>query len=107
MAVATETIPTAKPAFELIDERLCQKVSPRYDHARLQSVVTALFSTWAKDRGRVGTEWRFYFGADRGQNSLVPDVAYLSFERLPRDGRDEAQEPQLAPDVAVEILSPG
>lgn len=109
MASASEVrIPSAKPAFELIDERLCQKVSPKYDHARLQSVLATLVSYWAKGRGRVGTEWRFYFDVpESGRNSLVPDVAYLSYERLSREQRAAAQEPHVAPNLAVEILSPG
>jgi Uma2 family endonuclease len=108
MASSIETIiPHAKPAFELIDERLSQKVSPQYDHARLQSKLCSLLSDWAQGRGRVGSEWRFYLDVpEPGRNSLVPDVAYLSYDRLPREARAAAQEPRLAPDAAVEILSP-
>jgi Uma2 family endonuclease len=105
MAIATErTIPEAKPAFELIDDRLCQKVSPQYDHGRLQLILAGRMATWARGRGRVATEWRCYL--DVAGASLVPDVAYVSYERLPRERRAEAQQPHLAPDVAIEILSP-
>ena len=104
MAIA---IPEAKPAFELIDERLTQKVSPPYDHARLQYNLAYRIGVWAKNRGRVGTEWRFYLDMpEPGRNSLVPDVAYLSYDRLSRDEREAAQEPRMAPNLAVEILSP-
>ena len=108
MPIATEiTIPEAKPAFEFIDERLVQKVSPRYSHARLQYNLAYLIGVWARDRGRVGTEWRFHLDLpEPGRNSLVPDVAYLSYERLPREARAAAEEPHVAPDLAVEILSP-
>ena len=44
-------IPDAKPAFERIDDRLCQKVSPRYDHARLQGKLFVALSTWADAGG--------------------------------------------------------
>ena len=58
MATSTETIiPHAKPAFELIDERLSQKVSPQYDHARLQR-NTSLFGD-GQGRGRVGSSGAF------------------------------------------------
>ena len=102
-------IPDAKPAFELIDGRLCQKVSPRYDHAALQGYLVSAMRTWARSggHGRVGTEWQFFLGdPERGRNAFVPDVAYLSYERLPRGERDGAQVPRVAPDVAVEILAP-
>lgn len=107
LAIQLEKMVPAKPAFELVDDRLSQKVSPQYAHARLQSTLATLMTAWAKGRGRVGTEWRFTFVpvGDRIA-SLVPDVAYLSYERLPRERRAEAELPQLAPDVAVEILSP-
>ena len=37
---------------------------------------------------------------------LVPDVAYVSNERLRPLSYEEPQVPPLSPDVAVEILSP-
>jgi Uma2 family endonuclease len=108
MAIAIRaSIPTAQPAFELIDGRLCQKVSPKHDHGRLQFILASLVWSWAKGRGRVATEWRFYLDLPQpGRNSLVPDIGYLSFDRLGRERRDDAQEPEIAPDVAFEILSP-
>ena len=65
---------------------------------------------WAVGRGRVGTEWRFYFiPGEHKPSSLVPDVAYVSYERLPQDvqPRDALERPRIAPDIAVEIWSPG
>lgn len=108
MAVAAHpTIPEAKPAFELIDDRLCQKVSPKYDHARLQGHVDHLLRALGREHGRVGIEWRFTFDGPEGRpQSLVPDVGFLSFERIGRERRSDAQEPEVAPDIAVEVLSP-
>jgi len=101
-------IPDVKPAFELYRGTLRQKVSLRYTHARLQAALSTLLGAWAKNRGRVGTEWRFYFIERDGapSSSLVPDVAYLSFDRLPKHPREAAEQPTIAPDIAVEILSP-
>jgi Uma2 family endonuclease len=104
-SIDTINIPHAKPAFELIDERLSQKVSPQYDHARLQGTLMSRLSDWAHGRGRVGSEWRFYLDTPEPGHSFVPDVAYLSYDRLPREARAAAQQPHLAPDVAFEILS--
>lgn len=107
MSVVSQVqIPEAKPAFELIDERLVQKVSPRYRHAKLQLTLGRLLTDWAGDRGRVGSEWRFHLNLPGSENSVVPDVAYLSYDRLPAEAEDEAEEPRVAPDIAVEILSP-
>jgi Uma2 family endonuclease len=38
---------------------------------------------------------------------LVPDVAYVAVERLRGLSGDELEVPRLAPDVVVEVLSPG
>lgn len=108
MSVASKVaIPEAKPAFELIDGRLVQKVSPRYTHARLQLELLGVIGAWARERGRVGSEWRFALDDAPGRPWVVPDVAYLSYERVPRKQREAAEEPHVAPDLAVEILSPG
>jgi len=63
---------------------------------------------WAAGRGEVGPEWRFRV-APPGEvrRPLVPDVAYVSNERLRPLSNEELEVPPLAPDVAVEILSPG
>jgi len=101
-------IPEVKPAIESIRGRYAQKMSPRRRHAILQLRMGALLTQWAGGRGEVGTEWRFYISpAGEAPSSLVPDVAYVSFERLPLDLGEAREKPEIAPDIAVEILSPG
>jgi len=101
-------LPEIKPAVELYRGVRRQKVSPRFTHAHLQGRIAAILGAWARGRGRVGTEWRFYFLEQSGapSSSLVADVAYVSFERLPYEADHEAEQPRIAPDIAVEILSP-
>jgi len=101
-------IPEVKPAFELYRGTLRQKVSPRWTHARLQFALATILNAWAGNRGRVGTEWRFYFIERAGapSSSLVPDVAYLSYERLAKHPQEAAERPTIAPDIAIEIVSP-
>src|ERR1700729_2450854 len=97
-----------KTYVESIRGRREAKVSPKRRHALVQARVARILEDWAGDRGEVGVEWRFYLLEDRAQSSLVPDVAYVSFERLPRSLPDDARErPRFAPDIAVEIISPG
>jgi Uma2 family endonuclease len=103
-------LPETKPAFEWINGRAVQKVSPRRKHALAQTTFAAALNAWARlsGAGMVGTEWRFQIeppGEER--RPLVPDVAFLSYERLPYDVQLETDVPRIAPDVAVEILSPG
>ena len=103
------TVPITKPATEWVNGRALQKVSPQELHARVQCRMAAALGAWA-DRtrsGRVGTEWEFRVTPPHEPTRpLVPDVAFLSYDRLGYDEDDAAQIPYLAPDVAVEIVSP-
>jgi Uma2 family endonuclease len=96
-----------KPETEWVRGRPLQKVSPTYRHGRLQSLLSRMLTAWAEGRGRVATEWRFRVNPPgEAIRPLVPDVAYLSYRRLPAAEDGAAQTPLGAPDVAVEILSP-
>lgn len=100
-------IPDVKPAIELYRGQQRAKVSPQYTHARLQLRCAQILDRWAIGRGRVGTEWRFYFiDGPAAPSSLIPDVAYVSFARIAENARSEAERPTIAPDIAIEILSP-
>lgn len=103
-------VPDTKPATEWIHGRPLQKMTPRERHARAQLRFAGALLEWADKTtsGRVGTEWDFRI-APPGEQSrpLVPDVAYVSYERVPFDDEAGAQIPRVAPNVVVEILSPG
>jgi Uma2 family endonuclease len=100
-------LPQTEPETEWVRGRALQKVSPQRDHARLQLGLAIALDRWAAGRGEVGTEWRFRVAPPgESRRPLVPDVAYVSNERIrPLTGQD-LQVPPLAPDIAVEILSP-
>jgi Uma2 family endonuclease len=101
--------PQTKPASEWIFGRIVQKARPPYRHANAQARVASAFLSWADEygAGRVGTEWEFRI-APPGEvaRTLVPDVAFLSYVKLGFDQDDAAQMPSIAPNVAVEVLSP-
>ena len=98
----------AKPAMEWLLGEPVQKVSPAYSHSFWQRLFGDELHRWGEERGRIGPEWRFWLSPGYGPaRYLVPDVAFVSFDRLPRDApRPSIEEPHLAPDVVVEILSP-
>jgi Uma2 family endonuclease len=104
------TLPEAKPALEWVNGRVLQKMSPKRRHAVAQGRFFAALDEWAHDgqKGIVGTEWRFRVqppGEER--RPLVPDVAYLSYARLSYQEQQVTDEPKIAPDALVEVLSPG
>ncbi len=109
-ATLPRPFPDTTPATEFINGRLVQKMSPRGLHARVQAAVSRALLDWADQTGsgRVGSEWDFDLCLPGGAiNRLVPDVAYLSYARVAFDDDASAEIPTVAPDVAVEILSPG
>ena len=108
MSIHEIVLPETEPETEWILGRAVQKVSSFRTHALLQLLVGGALRSWAKGRGEVGSEWRFR-PAPTGEirRPLVPDIAYVSDERLAGlQGRD-LEAPPFSPDVAVEILSPG
>ena len=96
-----------KPYIEVLDGVRQPDVSPYEIHGRVAGRIFGQLDAWAGDEGRVAAEVRFYFRrADGAWSSVLPDVDYISEERLPGGMHDDAQRPRIAPDLAVEILSP-
>jgi Uma2 family endonuclease len=107
MAQYEIVLPESKPETEWVRGRPLQKVSPQRTHARLQGALTMRLDRWAAGRGEVAPEWRFRVAPPGGvRRPLIPDVAYVSNERLRTLSDEELEIPPLAPNVAVEILSP-
>ncbi len=95
------------PYIEVLDGERLHDVSPYPIHGRIAARICPQLDEWAGDRGGVGVEVRFYFSrADGKWSSLLPDVEYTSFARVPNSMDDTSQRPRVAPDIAVEILSP-
>ena len=85
-------------------------MAPKRRHSLAQTSFAAALLAWAEKMGAgmVGTEWCFRImppGEER--RPLVPDVAFLSYERMPYDEQERTEEPGIAPDVVVEVASPG
>jgi Uma2 family endonuclease len=102
-------LPEAKPALEWIGGRVVQKVSPQRKHALAQTRFAIALEAWARagGRGTVGTEWEFRLKPpEEVRRPLVPDVAFVSFDRLPYDDEAAADVPHVAPEIVVEVLSP-
>jgi Uma2 family endonuclease len=101
-------LPDAEPEFEWILGRAVQKMSPKRRHALLQGELLMRLSAWARGHGEVGPEWRFRLeppGEDI--RPLVPDIAYLSYQRMGDASDDDLEAPRMAPNIAVEIRSAG
>lgn len=95
--------------FERLDGRSYPKVSPKSTHALVQVAFASLLRTLARGHGKVLTELRCRVGSADGSDSyLLPDVAVIATERWRSLGSDrDREEPPFAPDIVVEIRSPG
>lgn len=107
--MADITLPETKPALEWVNGRALQKVSPKRKHSLAQTRFAAALDSWTRRTraGNAGTEWRFQVqppGEDA--RPLVPDVAFLSYARLPFEVQQVTDVPIISPDVVVEVLSP-
>jgi len=89
---------------ELIDGVRVRKVSPKLRHATVQLTLGMILRRCAQGRGKVATEWRCLL--ESGRSELVPDVSFVSNERLAPLSTEEREMPPFAPDVAVEVRSP-
>ena len=93
--------------WELIDGELAE-MSPSADEpSSIGATVTGMLWSFARPRrlGRVyNAEGGFVLFADR-ETVRAPDVAFVRAERMPR-GNARKHFVRLAPDLAVEVLSP-
>ena len=96
-----------KPYIEVLDGEKQPDVSPYHGHGAVAAEMVMQLGPWARGNGTVATEVRFYFLHGDGRwSSLLPDVSYTSYARLPKDPIAQWERPRIAPDIAVEILSP-
>lgn len=96
----------SKPLCELIDNTLVEK-AVGFEASVVAATISALLRNFAASR-RLG----IVSGADGMFRLLAssvrgPDVAFLSRERFPGGQFPQDAYPSLAPDLAVEVLSPG
>ncbi len=99
-------LPETEPPSEYVDGEIVQKVAPQADHGVLQYTFARWIddATWPDRLGQVVPEVRCVLPG----RSYIPDVSYVRAERLPRDENGRIAGNLVgAPDLAVEILSPG
>lgn len=100
------TMPETKPASEYIGGQIVQKPMPQGQHSRIQGKLVNTVNTAAEDDqiALAFPELRCTFG---GHHAIVPDVVVFTWNRIPFV--EEGIIPnkfELAPDWAVEIISP-
>jgi Uma2 family endonuclease len=95
------------PEIEYLDGQPYPKVSPNLTHSLVQGALVRILHRCASKRGRVGPELDVHPGQiDGSRTTFVPDVAYVSMERLRALSAVDREEPPFSPDIAVEVWSP-
>jgi len=93
--------------WEYLDGEVHPKVSPRQRHAVVQTALAAIVRELGRTHGQVGTEWDVWLPDREKLTKFIPDVSFFSFERLRAMNEEDREFPPCAPDIAVEVLSPG
>jgi Uma2 family endonuclease len=82
------------------------EMSPKFFHSSITGALFTLLNQWAPQRGRVRIEWAVSLRQANQPWVPVPDLTYVSYDRLPADwSKDEAC--PVSPELAIEIISLG
>lgn len=82
------------------------EMSPKFFHSSITGALFTLLNQWAQQRGRVRIEWAISLNRADESWVPVPDLTYVSYDRLPAGwSKDEAC--PVSPELAIEIISLG
>lgn len=98
-------LPEGDVTYEFVNGQAVPKVSPKYFHSSLQQALLFIISAWCKNQGRVRPEWAIILKRNGQDWSPVPDVTYISYERLPVSWKRNEACP-VPPELVIEIISP-
>ena len=98
-------LPDLDESYELVEGEAIKKMSPKFFHSRLTASFWSELSSWSNDSGQVAIEWSVVLQRLGKDWVPVPDLLYVSHERLAADWREDAPCPVL-PELVIEIVSP-
>jgi len=98
-------LPEGDVACELINGVAVPKMAPQRFHSRTQKALLLILEQWGRQRGEVGIEWSVTLKRQGRDWVPVPDLLFVSQERLPKDFTEDGPCP-IPPELAVEIISP-
>ncbi|MDF5735230.1 MULTISPECIES: Uma2 family endonuclease [unclassified Nostoc] len=92
--------------YELVDGQAIPKMSPKKFHSKLTRALLNLIEQCCEGKGEVCPELAVAL-TRRGRDWMpIPDILYISNERLPPDWHQEGA-CSVSPDLVIEIISPG
>ncbi|BAZ48301.1 hypothetical protein NIES4103_09090 [Nostoc sp. NIES-4103] len=97
-------LPDEDVYYELVDGQAIPKVSPKFFHSSLQLALGLLIRAWCKGKGRVLPEWAILLKRQGKDWVTLPDLTYISYERLPASWKRNEACPAI-PELVIEIIS--
>ncbi|MBD2511995.1 Uma2 family endonuclease [Nostoc muscorum FACHB-395] len=92
--------------YEFVDGHASPKMSPKKFHSKLTRALLNLIEQCCQGKGEVCPELAIAL-TRRGRDWMpIPDILYISNERLPPDWEQEGA-CSVPPDLVIEIISPG
>jgi Uma2 family endonuclease len=91
--------------YELVDNQAVPKMSPKKFHSRLTISLIKILEQWGEERGEIGVEWAVKLTKMGRDWVPVPDLLYVSYERLSPDWNQDEACP-VVPELVIEIISP-
>ncbi|MBF2027913.1 MAG: Uma2 family endonuclease [Oscillatoriales cyanobacterium C42_A2020_001] len=100
-----DLLPDNGTRYEIIDGELFMTRAPQWSHQRVADKICAALNHWSDETklGEATTTPGIIFSE---ANNVTPDVVWVSYERL-TVLLDEAEHLTGAPELVVEVLSPG
>ncbi|MEH1866002.1 MAG: Uma2 family endonuclease [Nostoc sp.] len=104
-------LPEGDITYEFIDGEAVPKfqndeMAPKFFHSSITGALFILLSAWAQGKGRVVIEWAIKLKRNQQDWVPVPDLTYISYNRLSADWLQDEACP-VAPELVIEIISPG
>lgn len=99
------SLPEGETACELVNGEAIPKVSPQRFHSRTCLALIRILENWALSRGEIGVEWAVVLSRAGKPWVPVPDLLYISNDRLSSTGDEDGPCP-LPPELAIEVISP-
>ena len=97
--------PESDDRYEFVDGQVVKKMSPKRFHASLQAELLFFLRTLLEGKGFVYPEWGIVLTRNGQDWCPVPDLTYISMERLPADVGNEMC--PVPPELVIEIMSEG
>lgn len=104
MSVTTEILPDSEKEYEIVDGQPEEKIMGGARHGGVGTRLIIRLGNHVETNklgGVYGPDTTFQIG----NNQRLPDVSFVSVSRIPPEGEPEGIWP-MAPDLAVEIISP-